>query len=48
MSCGNTFQRKHLFVKDVLPFVDKDNAFGQLEKHFPGMGICDEHSKCLA
>ena len=35
---GNTFQRKHLFIDKVLPSVDKDNATGQLEKDFTGMG----------
>lgn len=38
MSCGNTFQRKHLFIDKVLPSVDKDNATAQLVKHFPGIG----------
>ena len=37
----NTFQKKHLF-KEVFPSVDKDNATGQLEKHFSPMGICVE------
>lgn len=38
MSQGNTFQRKRLFIDEALPSVDKGNATGQLEKHFPGMG----------
>lgn len=38
MSHGNIFQRKHLFIEEVLPSVDKDNATGQLEKRFPGTG----------
>lgn len=37
MSCGNKFQRKHLFIEEVLPSVDKDNATTPLEKHFPGI-----------
>lgn len=43
MSHDNTFQKKtHLFKEEVLPSVDKDNATGQLEKHFSPTGICVE------
>lgn len=36
------FKKTHFFKEEVLPSVDKDNATGQLEKHFSPKGICAE------